>query len=85
MSIAEIFGLDLKMPVNGEAMRNVLAGKRADGEVPASSNGRALEQKIVDGAGKRFRAAMGAPRQAAWWTPRTTGGRFMQQGRLSAC
>jgi TrwC relaxase/AAA domain len=61
MSIAEIFGLDPKMPVNGEAMRNVLAGNRADGEVPASSNGRALEQKIVDGAGKRFRAAMGVP------------------------
>ena len=61
LSIAEIFGLDPRVPVSGKAMRNVLAGKRADGDVPKAANGRALEEKVVDGASKRFRAAMGVP------------------------
>ena len=61
LNIAEIFGLDPRLPVSGEAVRNVLAGKRADGDVPKAANGRALEEKVVEGARKRFRAAMGIP------------------------
>ena len=61
ISVAEIFGLDPRVPVSGEGMRNVLAGKRANGDVPKAANGRALEQKVVEGAGKRFRAIMGVP------------------------
>ena len=60
-SIAEMFGLDPKQPASAEAIRNVLAGKCTDGRMPQTSAGKALPAAIVDGARKRFKAALGVP------------------------
>ncbi|MGH7072083.1 MAG: MobF family relaxase, partial [Acetobacteraceae bacterium] len=60
-SVAEIFGLDQKQPASAEAIRNVLAGRRADGGTPQRSAGKALPAAIVEGARKRFKAALGVP------------------------
>ena len=62
LSIAEVFGLDPKVPARGGAIRNVLAGKRADGGGASQRDGTPLARTIVEGAGKRFRAALGIPR-----------------------
>ena len=60
-SVAEVFGLDPKQPPSAEAIRNVLAGKRADGGMPQSAAGKALPAEIVEGARKRFKAALDIP------------------------
>src|SRR5271170_2215056 len=51
-SIAEVFGLDPKQPASPEAIRNVLAGKCADGGMPPTAAGKPLPAAIVDGARK---------------------------------
>ena len=60
-SVAEMFALDPKQPASAETIRNVFAGKCADGGVPQTSAGKALPAAIVDGARKRFKAALGLP------------------------
>ena len=60
-SVAEVFGLDPRDPPTAEAIRNVLAGKRADGGTPQSASGKALPSEIVEGARKRFKAALDIP------------------------
>ena len=60
-SVAEVFGLDPKQPPSAEAIGNVLAGKRADGGMPQTAAGKALPAAIVEGARKRFKAALGVP------------------------
>ena len=60
-SVAELFGLDPKQPPSAEAIGNVLAGKRADGGMPQTEAGKALPAAIVEGARKRFKAALGVP------------------------
>jgi hypothetical protein len=60
-SVAEVFGLDPRDPPTAEAIRNVLAAKRADGGTPQSASGKALPPEIVEGARKRFKAALDIP------------------------
>jgi hypothetical protein len=60
-SVAEVFGLDPRDPPTAEAIRNLLAGKRADGGTPQSASGKALPPDIVTGARKRFKAALDIP------------------------
>jgi hypothetical protein len=60
-SVAELFGLDPKQPPSPAAIRNVLAGKRADGGVPQTEAGKALPAAIVEGARKRFKAVLSLP------------------------
>jgi TrwC relaxase/AAA domain len=60
-SVAEVFGLDPKQPATAEAIGNVLAGKRADGGTPQTEAGKALPAAAVEGARKRFKAALGVP------------------------
>lgn len=60
-SVAEVFGLDPKQPPSPEAITNVLAGRRADGGMPQTEAGKALPAAVVDGARKRFKAALGVP------------------------
>jgi hypothetical protein len=60
-SVAEMFGLDPKQPPSAEAIGNVLAGRRADGSMPQTEAGKALPSTIVEGARKRFKAAIGVP------------------------
>jgi hypothetical protein len=59
-SVAEMFGLDPKQPASAEAIRNVLAGMRADGGMPQTASGTALSAAI-EIARKRFKAALGIP------------------------
>jgi hypothetical protein len=61
LSVAEVFGLDPKGLASAAAIGNVLAGKRADGGVPQTAAGKALPAEIVEGARKRFKAALGLP------------------------
>ncbi|MGH7116627.1 MAG: MobF family relaxase, partial [Stellaceae bacterium] len=61
LSVAEVFGLDPKQPPSAEAIGNVLAGKRADGGTPQTEAGKALPTAVVEGARKRFKAALGVP------------------------
>ncbi len=59
-SVAEVFGLDPKQPASAEAIRNVLAGKRADGGMPQTEAGKASAggdrrgraQAVQGGAGR---------------------------------
>jgi hypothetical protein len=60
-SVAEVVGLDPRDPPTAEAIRNVLAGQRADGGLPQSTSGSALPSAIVEGARKRFKAALDIP------------------------
>ena len=60
-SVAELFDLDPKQPASARAIRNVLAGKRADGGMPQNAAGKPLPAEIVEGARKRFKAALGLP------------------------
>ena len=60
-SVAEIFALDPKQPASAEAIPNVLAGRRADGGMPQTVAGKALPAAIVEGARKRYKAALGVP------------------------
>ena len=60
-SVAEVFDLDPKQPASPEAIRNVLAGRRADRGVPQTEAGKALPAEIVEGTRKRFKAALGVP------------------------
>ena len=60
-SVAEVFDLDPKQPASAKAIRNVLAGKRADGGMPQNAAGKPLPAEIVEGARKRFKAALGIP------------------------
>jgi hypothetical protein len=60
-SVAEVFGLDPKEAPSAAAIRNVLAGHRADGEIPSTATGKELPKAVVDGARKRFKAALGVP------------------------
>jgi hypothetical protein len=60
-SVAEVFGLDPRDPPTAEEIRNVLASKRADGGTPHSASGKALPSEIVEGARKRFKAALDVP------------------------
>jgi len=60
-SVAEVFGLDPRDPPTAEAIRNVLAAKRADGGTPQSASDKALPPEIVEGARKRFKAALDIP------------------------
>jgi len=60
-SVAEVVGLDPRDPPTAEAIRNVLAGKRADGGLPQSTSGSALPSAIVEGARQRFKAALDIP------------------------
>ena len=60
-SVAEVFSLDPKQPASAEAIGNVLAGKRADGGMPQNAAGKPLPAEIVEGARKRFKAALGLP------------------------
>ncbi len=60
-SVAEVFGLDPKQPASADAIRNVLAGRRADGGTPKTAAGNAVPAAVVEGARKRFRAALGVP------------------------
>ena len=60
-NVAEIFGLDPKQPASAEAIGNVLAGKRTDGGMPQTAAGKTLPAAIVEGARKRFKAALGLP------------------------
>jgi hypothetical protein len=60
-SVAEVFALDPKQPPSAEAIRNVLAGRRADGGIPETASGKALPAAVVEGARKRFKAALGVP------------------------
>lgn len=61
LSVAEVFGLDPKEPPSADAIRNVLAGRRADGGAPETPAGTALPAGVVEGARKRFKAALGVP------------------------
>ena len=40
----------------------MLAGKRADGEAPRSANGKVLPEKVIEGAQKRLKKALGMPK-----------------------
>ena len=60
-SVAELFSLDPKQPASAEAIGNVLAGKRADGGMPQNAAGKPLPAAAVEGARKRFKAALGLP------------------------
>jgi hypothetical protein len=60
-SVAEVFGLDPRDPPTAEAIRNVLAAKRADGGTPQSASDTAWPPEIVEGARKRFKAALDIP------------------------
>ena len=60
-SVAEIFALDPKQPASAAAIPNVLAGRRADGGMPQTAAGKAMPAAIVEGARKRFKAALGVP------------------------
>ena len=61
-SVVEVFGLDPQQPPTAEVIRNVLAGKRADGKAPQSVCGKALSEKEIKGAQKRFKDALGIPK-----------------------
>jgi hypothetical protein len=61
LSIAEVFGLDPRLPPGGEAVRNILAGRRADGGAPRTDKGEQLAAARVQGARARFLQAMGVP------------------------
>ena len=62
-SVAEIFGLEARALPSSEVIDRVLAGQRADGEAPRSSqgNGEPLSDKVIEGGRKRFLAAYGLP------------------------
>jgi hypothetical protein len=60
-SVAEVFALDPKQPASAEAIRNVLACRRVDGGMPQTAAGKALPAAIIEGARKRFEAALGVP------------------------
>ena len=60
-SVAEVFGLDPKQPPSPEAITSVLAGKRADGGMPQTAAGKVLPEEIIEGARRRFKAALGVP------------------------
>jgi hypothetical protein len=60
-SVAEVFGLDERVAPAAEAIRNVLDGLRADGQPPVDHEGKVLPEAVVDGARKRFAAALGVP------------------------
>src|SRR5271163_1635010 len=60
-SVAEVFGLDPKQPASAEAIGNVLAGRRVGGGMPQTAAGKALPAAIIEGARKRFKAALGVP------------------------
>ena len=70
ISVGEVFGLDgipnrqkgiEATPPLGDAVTNILAGRRADGNLPRSADGRLLAPDVVDGAIGRFRAIYGLP------------------------
>src|SRR4029077_2320922 len=59
--LAEAFGLEPRVPVSGEALQNVLAGRRADGDVVRNAAGKALGPQAVEGLQKRVKLALGLP------------------------
>ena len=59
LSAAEAFGLAPRVPVAGEALRNVLAGRRADGDVVRNAAGKELGPKAIEGLQKRVKLALG--------------------------
>ena len=61
LSVAEVFGLDPKAPPSGEAVRNILTGRRADGGTPRNDKGEDLTAARVQGARVRFLQAIGVP------------------------
>ena len=64
--VAEVFGLDPRALPSVEAIENVLAGRRADGEAPrvGSGNGEPLSAKVIESSLRKFKAAIGVPADA---------------------
>jgi hypothetical protein len=60
-SVASVFGLDDSGLPSAEQVGHVLAGQRADGQVPVDATGQALPDKVIDGARHRFLSAYGIP------------------------
>ena len=60
-SVAETFALDEKAFPSVEAVRNVLAGKRADGSEPVTEKGKAIPEKSVESSLRKFKVAIGVP------------------------
>ena len=60
-SVVDVFGIAERTPPQGEAVRNVLAGKRADGQAPRTPDGEILTQAVIDGARRRFLSMMDVP------------------------
>ena len=54
-----MFDLDPRSRLTVVAIRNVLTGNRADGEIPRTEAGKALRSEVIEGAQKRFKAALG--------------------------
>ncbi|MBN8900153.1 MAG: relaxase domain-containing protein, partial [Rhodospirillales bacterium] len=61
ISIVEAFGLNPRAPPEGDAVHNVLAGRRADGEAPHTPKGEPLSQAAIAGARRRYLSMMGVP------------------------
>ena len=65
LSVAEVFGLPAfgpeVVPPRGQAVTNILAGRRADGAIPSDGKGTALPDHVVAGARKRFLAIYEVP------------------------
>jgi hypothetical protein len=61
--VADVFGLDPRALPSVEAIENVLAGRRADGEAPrvGTANGEPLPAKVVQSSLRTFKAAIGVP------------------------
>ena len=61
LAIAEVFGLDDRTPPTGDAVLNVLAGKRADGGAPHTADGRAIPAPAIAGARRRYLTLLAVP------------------------
>ena len=61
--VAEVFGLDPRALPSVEAIENVLACRRADGEAPrvGSGNREPLSTKVIESSLRKFKAAIGVP------------------------
>ena len=58
-SVAETFGLDLKRPPSEKAIRNVLAGKRADGSALTDAKGTEIPGRVVESSLRKFKSSIG--------------------------
>ena len=58
-SLVDVFGLDPDKPPIGQPLKNVLAGKRADGDAPRTHSGEVMTAAAIAGPLRRFHAALG--------------------------